>query len=533
MNDQLTIQEIEQESLAMVDQHLEDWCVFAKEVLGVFLDEEQEAILRSVQHNPKTVVKSGTARGKDFVTAVAAVCFLYNTPLWNDKGELIENTKVALTAPTDRQVGNIMFPEVVRLVNRARKRGFNLPGRYSGYDIRMDDKEWFLTGFKADDKATEAWTGFHAVNVMFAVTEASGMSEEVFNAIEGNLQGNSRLLIVFNDNTGTGYAASAMKKAGWAKFRLDSLNAPNVVQKRMIIPGQVDWQWVNDRVRDWCTIINAADFLEEEGDFWWENENGKHCYRPNDLFRVKVRGMAPKVSAGVLVPPEWIEAANNRWKLQQEQGWKITKPLRLGVDVAGMGRDSSCFCYRFDHYLEKFDMIHSGGTANHMEVAGRTKQILTAHTDKFAGLHPSAFLDTIGEGAGVFSRLEEQKVPQVYSVKFSEAAEWNGNKLKDFTGQYEFLNMRAYLYWAIRDWLNPLNKTNAMLPLDDELLQELSETKWKFRSDGRVQIEEKEEIKKRIGRSPDKSDALANTFYPVQDYDPTPKKKKRLSDMMP
>jgi hypothetical protein len=90
------------------------------------------------------------------------------------------------------------------------------------------------------------------------------------------------------------------------------------------------------------------------------------------------------------------------------------------------------------------------------------------------------------------------------------------------TGQYEFLNMRAYLYWAIRDWLDPKNKTEAMLPDDPELLQELTETKWKFRSDGKIQIEEKEEIKKRIKRSPDKADALANTFYPEKDIDPHP-----------
>jgi hypothetical protein len=498
--------------------------LFAEEVLGVYLDDEQKIILRSVQVNPKTSVKSGTARGKDFVCAVAAVCFLYLTPEWTGK-EMTANTKVAMTAPTDRQVGNIMFPEVVRLVNRARARGFNLPGRYTGYDIRMEEKEWFLTGFKADDKATEAWTGFHAVNVFFVVTEASGIDDQVYDAIEGNLQGNSRLLIVFNDNTGTGYAAASQKKPGWAKFRLDSLNAPNVVQKKIVIAGQVDWPWVNDRVRDWCMVISPSDFKEEEGDFYWENDLGKFCYRPNDLFRVKIRGMAPKVSSGVLIPPEWIELANKRWKEQQREKWEIKKALRLGVDVAGMGRDSSCFCFRFGHYLSHFEMIHSGGTANHMEVAGKTKHLLTTNTDKFTGMHAQAFIDTIGEGAGVYSRLQELKIDLVYSVKFSEGAQWQGRELKDLTGQYSFLNMRAYLYWAIRDWLDPKFKQNAMMPEDDELLQELTETQWKFRSDGSIQIEAKEDIQKRIGRSPDKADGLANTFYPVHDYDPTPKKK--------
>jgi hypothetical protein len=52
-------------------------------------------------------------------------------------------------------------------------------------------------------------------------------------------------------------------------------------------------------------------------------------------------------------------------------------------------------------------------------------------------------------------------------------------------------------------------------PPDQELAQELIETKWKFMSNGKVQIEPKEDLKKRIKRSPDKADNLALTFYPT------------------
>ena len=88
----------------------EDWNIFASEVLGVTLDDEQKAIVNSVQNNKLVSVRSGTARGKDFVAAVIAICFLYLTPRWNEEGEMVKNTKVALTAPTDRQVKNIMMP---------------------------------------------------------------------------------------------------------------------------------------------------------------------------------------------------------------------------------------------------------------------------------------------------------------------------------------------------------------------------------------------------------------------------------------
>ena len=100
--------------LELMNSWRADWCKFVREAFGVCLDEEQQAILRSVQYNRRTSVASGTARGKDFVAACAAVSFLYLTPRWkknsNGEIELAENTKVALTGPTDRQVKNIMMP---------------------------------------------------------------------------------------------------------------------------------------------------------------------------------------------------------------------------------------------------------------------------------------------------------------------------------------------------------------------------------------------------------------------------------------
>lgn len=515
-----------------------DWCAFAREMLQVELDPEQEEILRSVQFNRKTSVCSGTSRGKDYVAAVCCICFLYLTPRWNAAGEMIENTKVAMTAPTDRQVGNIMFPEISRIFNRAKY----LPGRLVGYDIRTDVEEWFLTGFKADDNQTEAWTGFHAANVLFVITEASGLSEKVAEAIEGNLQGNSRLLIVFNPNRSTGYAAASQRSSSWSRFRLSSLTAPNVKAKRIIYPGQVDYDWIRSVLTDHCVPINEADKVETEGDFEFEG----HWYRPDDFFRVKVLGLFPKVSEGSLVPGEWIELANARWRGLQV-GETLSRrgnmgtprhlivtetPLRLGVDVAGMGRDNSCLCHRFSDYVDRFELIHGGGEAVHMKVAGRVVNAMKERTDSVSGQTAKAFIDTIGEGAGVFSRLRELASSterwmdnRVISAKYSEAAGDGDFRLRDVTGQREFLNMRAYLLWAVRDWLDPKNKCNPALPTDDDLYQELTQTQWETMSNGRIKIEAKEELKKRIKRSPDKSDALALTFWPTPDIDPIPAKR--------
>ncbi len=476
----------------------QDWNKFVRDVLKARLDKEQQDIITSVQHNPMTAVASGTARGKDFVAACAALCFLYLTPKFDANGNLVENTKIALTAPTGRQVKNIMTPEIRRLYRNAKV----LPGRLVADDIRTDYEEWFLTGFKAGDDATEAWSGFHASNTMFVVTEASGISQVTYDAIEGNLQGNSRLLIVFNPNITTGYAANAMKSNRFTKFRLNSLNAENVVGKKNVIPGQVDYDWVKDKVETWATPITEHDFNEGEGDFHWENG----LYRPNDLFRVKVLGMFPKVSEGVLIPYEWIELANQRWLQYQETGIDLRRiPLRLGADVAGMGRDSSLLCHRFDNYVDKFQAHQSAGKADHMHVAGMIKNALGSPNSD-----ARAFVDTIGEGAAVLSRLHEQDYMNAISFKSSYSAK----DLKDITGQYEFANMRAYVYWCVRDWLDPKNKFNPALPPCDQLMEEATNTHWEFQSDGKIIIEKKDNIKDRIKRSPDWFDSLAQTFFP-------------------
>jgi hypothetical protein len=484
--------------IAKYNQWRNDWCLFAKDVLKVTLDEEQKKILRAVQTQKMVSVCSGTARGKDFISAVAAMCFMYLTPKFNASGELVENTKIALTAPTDRQVTNIMYPEIMRLWKRAKI----LPGRAVSSDIRTDYDEWFLTGFKASKDNHEAWSGFHAVNTMFVVTEASGIDESIWSAIEGNLQGNSRLLIVFNPNVTIGYAANSQRSPRFSKFRLDSLSSPNVIEKKSLIPGQVDYEWVKDKVESWCVSISDFEKNEDEGDFQFEINGVTKWYRPNDLFRVKVRGMFPKVSEDSLIPLEWIESAMQRWSHRDES--MINN--NYGCDVAGMGRDTSVICTRVDDYVYKFEQYIGVDPSAHMQFAGRIKNKLTNKVNSFA------FIDTIGEGAGVYSRLFEQEIYNAISCKYSE----NARDLNDVSGQYEFENMRAYLFWCVRDWLNPANNTGAMLPPDDELLQEATEIKWKFKSNGKVIIEPKDDIKKRIGRSTDKFDSLANTFYPYR-----------------
>ena len=112
----------------MRERYANDWPRFADEVLKVRLDYAQQDILDSVQRNRRTIVRSGNARGKDYVAAVAGLCFLYlNVP-----------SKVIETAPTGRQVSAIMMSESRTIWQNAQQHGMELGGRFLNDGIRMD-----------------------------------------------------------------------------------------------------------------------------------------------------------------------------------------------------------------------------------------------------------------------------------------------------------------------------------------------------------------------------------------------------------
>jgi hypothetical protein len=107
-------------------------------------------------------------------------------------------------------------------------------------------------------------------------------------------------------------------------------------------------------------------------------------------------------------------------------------------------------------------------------------------------------VDVVGLGAGTAEALKEMGF---------DVLEFNGGEF----GSGRFLNARAESYWTLRDRLSP-DQGDIAFPRDPELIEELLAIRWREGSGGRIQIGEKTEIRARIGRSPDKADALAMAF---------------------
>ena len=118
-----------------------------------------------------------------------------------------------------------------------------------------------------------------------------------------------------------------------------------------------------------------------------------------------------------------------------------------------------------------------------------------------------ANVDCIGVGSAVVDLAAVQGAHAV-PVNFAEASD-----ARDRTGYFGFANKRAEAYWAIRELLDPdrpLSEGEELpeIPPDDELFTDLTAARYEPTPRG-VKIEPKDDIKERIGRSPDKGDALA------------------------
>ena len=107
-------------------------------------------------------------------------------------------------------------------------------------------------------------------------------------------------------------------------------------------------------------------------------------------------------------------------------------------------------------------------------------------------------------GGGVVDSLKFTNLSlRVRPVSFGTRSQY-----RDKTGLMQMLNLRAEMYWRLREALDPVNGGRLVLPNDPELLSELCSVRWE--SDNfKVRVEDKDDIKRRLKRSPDKADAVA------------------------
>jgi hypothetical protein len=196
-----------------------------------------------------------------------------------------------------------------------------------------------------------------------------------------------------------------------------------------------------------------------------------------------------------VIPMEWVKAAQARWTPERPtfaDGSLI--PLAcLGADVSRGGADDTVLAPRYGAWFAPLS-VYPGSSVPDGPAAAALIQ--NHHAD-----NASVNLDIIGIGSSVYDSCVANDLP-VNGINFASHSDAH-----DKSGKLGFLNVRAEAYWLFREALAPNSEQNIALPPDPALLADLCAPRWKLTARG-IQIEDKESIKKRIGRSPDRADAV-------------------------
>lgn len=193
-----------------------------------------------------------------------------------------------------------------------------------------------------------------------------------------------------------------------------------------------------------------------------------------------------------VIPTQWVIDAQERWKASPDR--PDMNMTALGVDIARGGKDQTVLAKRYGTWYAPLEKHPGRSTPDGQYVAALVIQALE-------GLPVIPAVDIIGVGASVWDILQMQGIGAA-AVNFGA-----GSDATDRSGRLHFVNLRAEMWWKMREALDPVHGDNLALPPDPELRADLCAPRWKPTTRG-IQIEAKEDIKERIGRSPDCGDAV-------------------------
>lgn len=440
---------------------LHDPVWFCEEVLGVYAWEKQIEMIEAVRDYMKTMVAGCVASGKTYGEAALVLWFML---------AFAPSARVFCLAPTERQLKINLWGQIPQIYHNA-----NIPlgGELMPLSLqyRMGE-DWYAMGFSPQDKM--GVFGIHGPHDLLIIDDAQGIKQEIWDALENaTAGGTTKILASCNPVVTSGeiYQAMTSNRKGYKVIRIPADSTPNVKEGRIVIPGMITKDVVDRWVKD---------------------------YGPDsDFVRTKVHALLPKQEPDTLVPLDWIELGRNR---EIAPGDHITT---LGVDVARFGDDDTVlFPVRGRQALDPI-ILHGNDT---MQVTGQIVNAIREYRVK------EVYLDVIGIGAGVYDRLNEHQkadpplIPRHVSINAVNV----GEKAKDAA---KFVNLRSEIWWAARLSLDPKGEAPMALCKNDELMAELAAPKYTIESAGKIKVESKDDMKERLGRSPDLADAYCLAVF--------------------
>lgn len=446
----------------------------------------QKKIIQAVRDYPQVAVRSCHDIGKSYIAGNLALWFLFSH----------QYSIVLTTAPTWRQVEKLIWKEIRSSI---RKSPFYLGGELAkkAPELQVVQDEWVALGLSTNQP--ERFQGFHARHILVIVDEASGVKEEIYEAIQGVLSsGHTRLLLIGNPTLigGTFYRAfHPGKNAGdWKLFHIAAWDTPNFTSYGITEEDLESGAWAEKVRKDknGNYVWPYPSLITPE----WAAKRLREWGKDHPAYQARVAGNFPTQGERNVIPLAWIEAAQARWEDVLGEG-----STYLGVDVARYGDDLSAIAPR---HGRKVLPLRTFAKLDTQELAG---EVILAKS--LLPKPPKAIkVDVIGIGAGVVDALKAAGEP-VQEVNVGA-----GSTVEDRDGNKRFTRLRSELWWQLREELNPENPEPLGLPPDEELMADLAAPLYQVTGKGQIQVEEKDETKKRLGRSPDRGDAVMLSFAP-------------------
>jgi hypothetical protein len=244
----------------------------------------------------------------------------------------------------------------------------------------------------------------------------------------------------------------------------------------------------NRLANDWVTMKVSCVDSPRVSDAYVEEMKARYGEESN-AYRIRVLGEFPRSDDDTIIPMELLELAKHR-DVETSQHAKLI----WGLDVARFGGDRSALSKRQGNAL-----IEPTKTWKNLDLM----QLTGAVVAEWEALAPSQrpheiMVDSIGLGAGVVDRLRELGLP-TRGINVSESPAMGTT----------YRNLRAELWYKAKAWFEA---RDCRIPNDEELVAELATVRYFFTSSGKMQVEGKDDIRKRGLKSPDKADSFVLTF---------------------
>jgi hypothetical protein len=383
-----------------------------------------------------------------------------------------EDCRVIVTAGTGKQLDTKTWPEVTKW--------FKLAINSHWWDCKAEsicvkDKEheriWRADAITWSEHNTEPFAGLHnkGKRILVIYDEASGIADKIWEVTSGALtdEDTEIIWVAFGNptqNTGRFRECFGRFKHRWITRQIDSRTVPGT--NKVLFD-----QWVEDYGED------------------------------SDYVRVRVRGEFPRAGATQFIGGDVVSEARKRDVGDQSKAYKI-----ISVDVARFGDDQTVIGMRQGLKATILEKLRGQDTT---QVAMRVMQLIQRENAR------ACIVDGDGIGGGVIDFINLHLADWMKTRKWFKLDEFHGGATPG--DGFMYFNRRAEMWGAMRDWL-----VTGSIPDDPELEVDLTGPEYFFSAKNQIQLEKKEDMKKRGLASPDCGDMLAMSFA----CDPTPKTRE-------